>query len=316
MPAQASLQRLRPQTPLYAPSHHASPSTGVAASAVAHQGRRWATLLAAAQIIRVKSAMAQLRTIHASALSLSRTGRDAADRAGPSPSACWSDAPHPPATQCGARRGTAPSSAPWAASLRPRLDGQRFQPALADTRGSFATIGPGPRWRVAPSPGAAPPRWSAHPRDEATLRRYRRSCREPVCERRKASHASSSDCATNWSGRCARAIQPGPPTIVGPPPGRAPSFGDVADFAGAIQSGQLGDECGQCVPGIKCHAREGSEDVEVEASARIDGLHCRDDRPQQMCAPAVPPRRWRRRREIVRHSGPNENIMLDTSRRS
>jgi hypothetical protein len=26
---------------------------------------------------------------------------------------------------------------------------------------------------------------------------------------------------------------------------------------------------------------------------------------------AVPPRRWRRRRGIVRHSGPNEYIMLD-----
>jgi hypothetical protein len=41
---------------------------------------------------------------------------------------------------------------------------------------------------------------------------------------------------------------------------------------------------GQCLPGMECHAREGSEDVEVEASARIDGLHCRDDRPQQTCA--------------------------------
>jgi hypothetical protein len=163
VPAQASLQRLRSQTPFYAPSHAASLSTDVAASAVAHLGRRRAAPLAAAQIIRVKSAMAQLRTIHASALSLSRTGRDAADRAGPSPSACWSDAPRPPATQCGARRGTAPSSAPWAASLRPRLDGQRFRPALADTRGLFATVGPGPRWRASPSPGAAPPRWSAHP---------------------------------------------------------------------------------------------------------------------------------------------------------
>jgi hypothetical protein len=151
VPARASLQRLRPQRPFYAPSHAASPSTYVAASAVAHQGRCRAALLAAAQTIRVKSAMAQPRTIHASALSLSRTGRVAVDRAGPSPSACWSDAPRPPATQCVARRGTAPSSVPWAASLRPRLDGRRFQPGLADTCGSFATIGPGPRWRVSPS---------------------------------------------------------------------------------------------------------------------------------------------------------------------
>ena len=161
MPAQASLQRLRPQTPFYAPSRAASPSTYVAASAVAHQGRHRAALLAAAQIIRVKSAMAQPRTIHASALSLSRTGRVAADRAGPSAFGLLVGRTSPSCHAVRTRRGTASSSAPWAASLRPRLDGQRFQPALADTRGSFATIRPGPRWRVSPSPGAAPPRWSA-----------------------------------------------------------------------------------------------------------------------------------------------------------
>jgi hypothetical protein len=85
----------------------------------------------------------------------------------------------------------------------------------------------------------------------------------------------------------------------------------VADFAGAVRSRQLGVECGQCVPGIECHAREGSEDVEVEASARIDGLHCRDDRPQQMCA-----RPFHLGVGVVAGGscatrGPNEYIMLD-----
>ncbi len=163
MPALAFLPQLRPQTPFYVPSHAATPSTGVAASAVAHQGRRRAALFAAAQTIRAMSAMARPRTIHAAAPSPSRTGWDAGGRAGPSPSACWSDALHLPATRCAVRRGIAPSSARWVQPLRPTSDGRRFQPALADSRGSFAITGQGPECRGSPSLGAAPPRWSAYP---------------------------------------------------------------------------------------------------------------------------------------------------------
>jgi hypothetical protein len=45
VPALAFLQRFRRQTPFYVPSAVAIPSTGVAASAVAHRGRRRAALL-------------------------------------------------------------------------------------------------------------------------------------------------------------------------------------------------------------------------------------------------------------------------------
>src|SRR5450759_4238670 len=119
MPALVLLPRLRPRTPFYAPAHAATPSTGVAASAAAHQGRRWGALPAGARTIRAMSATARPRTIHASVPSPSQTGRDAAGRAGPSPWACWSDAPHLPATPCAVRKEIARSSARWWLLLRP-----------------------------------------------------------------------------------------------------------------------------------------------------------------------------------------------------
>ena len=162
MPAPASLQKLSPQTPFYAPAHAATFSPGAVTSGAARQGRGRDALLAAARTVRAKSAMARPQTIRAATPSPSRMGRDADGRAGPSPSACWSGAPRPLAMPCAVPTGIAPASKRKAPPLRQRPDGRRVQPAPAGLHGSFSAIEPGPGWHTSPLRGDGRPRWSAH----------------------------------------------------------------------------------------------------------------------------------------------------------
>ena len=117
---------------------------------------------AAARTIRAMSATARPRTIHATAPSLSQTGRDADARAAPSLSAGWSGAPLRPATPCAGQTETAPVSA-WSGRRFVTAGRSAISTSSCCAARILATTEPDPAWRRSPSPGAALPRWSAHP---------------------------------------------------------------------------------------------------------------------------------------------------------
>ena len=162
MPARASLPRRPPRRPSCAPAHAATFSLGAVASGAARRGRGRDEILAAARTVRAKSAMARPQTIPAATPSPSRTGRDAAARAGPSPSAYRSGAPRLLAMPCAVLTGIAPASKQKARSPCQRQDGRRVQQAPAGLHGSFSAIEPDPAWHTSQLRGGGHPRWCAH----------------------------------------------------------------------------------------------------------------------------------------------------------
>ena len=161
MPAPASLRKLSPQTPFYAPAHAATFSPGAVTSGAARQGRGRDALLAAARTVRAKSARARPQTIRAATPSPSRVGRDARPRGsfpfgllvGRTSPSCH--AVRSPDRNCSSVEAEGPP-------LRQRPAGRRVQPAPAELHGSFSAIEPGPVWHTWPMPGGRRPRCSAH----------------------------------------------------------------------------------------------------------------------------------------------------------